>query len=523
MCLILLLDNDFKFNLRYMKNIFACFIGIFFCSTLFGQKIIYTEPDRDDSRDMKYEIIGKINGKFLVYKASQSTHYISVFDGEMKLLAKQKLDYLTDRVFNVDFVKYPDFAYLFYQYQKRNIIYCMAVKIDSDGKKIGEIMQLDTTDSREVQNNKIYSFVQSLDKQKIVFFKVNTTDSKVHYITSLLFDNNLTLSSKTSEAVLMANRNSYLTAFEVDNKGNFAFLNATSNSGNDNISKLSLIVKEPSVSTFKYYDIKKLENVFLDEVKVKADNVNNQYIITSFYSNKRRGDVQGVYVSIWDNINHKEKVATITAFDEEFRNDAKGDAAVKAAFNDYFLKDIISKKDGGFLAVAESEYTSSRGGNNLNRWDYFNSSPYYGSGGFYSMYSPSFSSYPWSRYGNSTGITRYYADNIAVVSFDSTGKIQWSNVVRKSQFDDDVDAFIGFGMFNAGNQLKFLFSLQEKGQRILNEQSLTPDGQIIRSSTLKGLDKGYDFMPKNAKQVAARQIIVPCMLRSFLCFAKIDY
>lgn len=522
MCLVLLLNNDFKFNFLFMKQLFFCLFGMIFCYSAFAQKIIYTEPDRDDARDMKYEVIGKINGKFLVYKASQNTHYISVFDGDMKLLNKQKLDYLTDRVFNVDFVKYPDFAYLFYQYQKRNIIYCMAAKIDADGKKIGEIIQLDTTDSREVQNNQIYSFVQSADKQKIVFFKINTIDSKIHYITTLLFDNNLSLMNKSSEAVVMANRNSYLTAFEVDNKGGFAFLNATSSSGNDNISKLMLITKEPNMP-FKYYDIKKLENVFLDEVKIKADNINNQYLLTSFYSNKRRGDVQGVYVSIWDNINHKEKISTITAFDDEFRSDAKGDAAVKAAFNDYFLKDIIAKKDGGFLATAECAYTSTRGGNNLNRWDYFNNSQGFGSGGFYSMNSPGFSTYPWSRYGTTTGITRYYADNVVVISFDSIGKIQWSNVVRKSQFDDDVDAFIGFGMFNAGNQLKVLFNVLERGQRILNEQSITPDGQIIRSSTLKGLDKGYDFMPRNAKQVAARQIIVPCMLRTFLCFAKIDY
>jgi hypothetical protein len=494
-----------------------------FCSFLLGQKIIYSEPDRDDAREMKYEIIGKINGNFLVYKASQSTHYISVFDGEMKLVNKQKLDYLTDRVFNVDFVKYPDFAYLFYQYQKRNIIYCMAAKIDADGKKLGEVIQLDTTNSREVQSNKIYSFVQSADKQKIAFFKINTVDSRVHYITTLLFDNNLTLINKSSEAVAMANRNSYLTAFEVDNKGNFAFLNATSSSGNDNISKLVLITKESSETTFKYNDIKKIENVFLDEVKIKADNINNQYILTSFYSNKRRGDVQGVYVSIWDNINHKEKISTTTPFDDEFRNNAKGDASIKAAFNDYFLKEMVAKKDGGFLAIAECEYTSTRGGNNLNRWDYYNTSPYYGNGSYYTLGSPGFNTYPWSRYGSSYSVTRYFADNIAVISFDSIGKIQWSNVVRKSQFDDDVDAYIGFGMFNAGNQLKFLFNTLERGQRILNEQSLTPEGQIIRSSTLKGLDKGYDFMPRNAKQVAARQIIVPCMLHSFLCFAKIDY
>ena len=133
MCLALLLSNDFKFNFLFMKKIFFCLIGMIFCYSTFAQKIIYTEPDRDDSRDMRYEVIGKINGKFLVYKASQNTHYISSFDGEMKLLGKKNLDFLTDRVFNVDFVKYPDFAYLFYQYQKRNIIYCMAAKIDADG------------------------------------------------------------------------------------------------------------------------------------------------------------------------------------------------------------------------------------------------------------------------------------------------------------------------------------------------------------------------------------------------------
>jgi hypothetical protein len=489
----------------------------------FAQKITYSEPDRDDSRDTKFEIIGKLNGKFLVYKSTSNAHYIYVFDAEMKLANKVKIDYLTERVFNVDFVKYPDFGYLFYQYQKRNIIYCMAAKIDADGNKIGEVIQLDTTDSREVQNNKIYSFVQSADKQKIAFFKVNTVSDKVHFITTILFDNNLTLINKSSEAIAMKERNSFLTSFELDNNGCFIFLKATSTNGSDNINKLTLITKELNQATCSYKEIKKPESIYLDEVKVKADNINQQYIITSLYSNKRRGDIQGMYVSLWGMKSKTEKTFSITAFGDEFRNDAKGDASIKAAFNDYFIKEIVATKDAGFLAITECEYTSSRGGNNLNRWDYLNNSPFNGPGSFYALGSPGFNSYPWSRFGNTFNVTRYYADNIAIVSFDSTGKIKWSNLVRKSQFDDDVDGFIGFGMFNAGSQLKFLFNVLERGQKILNEQSLTPEGEIIRSSTLRGLDKGYDFMPRNAKQVGAKQIIVPCMLRSFLCFAKIDY
>lgn len=507
-----------------MIKIFYTLITLLSIQFSFAQRIVYSEPDRDDLRNMSFDIIGKINGKILVYKTAHDNHFINLYDADMKLVDKFKIDYLSDRVFNVDFVAYADFAYMFYQYQKRNIIYCMAVKLDANGKKTGEALQLDTTDSREVQNNKIYSFTQSADKQKIQFFKINTSNEKQHIITALLFDKNLTLISKSTEAVPMRERNSFLSSFEVDNNGNFAFIKAVGTNGGDNINQLVLIRKDVDSSIFKYYNVALPDNIFLDDVKMKADNTNNRYIITSFYSNKRRGDVQGVYTGIWDNMLNKQKLAIAIAFDNEFRNDAKGDAGIKTAFNDFFIKDIIVKKDGGFLLTAECEYSTTRGNNNnFSRWDYLNNGSNFGSGGFYSFGSPSFSSSPWSRNGNFNNITRYFTDNIAIISVDTAVKMQWSNVIRKSQFDDATDGFIGYGMFNAGNQLKFLFNQQEKRQSILNEQSITPEGQIIRSSTLKNLDLNYEFMPRSAKQVASKQIIVPCMFRSFLCFAKIDY
>lgn len=491
----------------------------------FTQKITYTDPDRDDLSNLSFDIIGKMNGNILIYKTANNWHQISVYDADMKQIDKFKLDYLTDRVFNVDFVCYADYAYMFYQYQKRSIIYCMAVKLDANGKKVGDAIQLDTTDSREVQNNKIYSFVQSADKQKIQFFKINTTTDKAHTITTLLFDKNLTLIHKASEAVPMRERNGFLTAFEVNNNGRFAFIKAVGTNSNDNINQVVLITKEPAENRFSYHNISKQENLYLDEVKLKVDNTNNRYLITSFYSNKKRGDIQGMYVCVWDNATNTEKLATIIPFDDELRKDAKGDASLKTSFNDYYIRDIIVKKDGGFLLTSECQYTTTRGNSNntFNRWDYMNNYSGFNSGSsYYSFGNPGYYS-PWSRFGSSYSITRYYSDNVAILSFDSAAKMQWSNVIRKSQFDDNTESFIGFGMFNAGNQLKFLFNLSEKREYMLNEQSITPDGQIIRSSTLKGLDKGFEFMPRNAKQVGAKQIIVPCMLRSFLCFAKIEY
>ncbi len=489
-------------------------------SVSFSQKITYSVEDRDDTRDMRYEIVGRMNGNFLIYKASAITHYLCVFDQDMKQISKEKLDFITDRVFNIDFLQYQDFVYLFYQYQKRNIIYNMAVKVDATGKKLSEPMQLDTTDSREVQNNKIYQFVQSADKQKIMFFKINSYNEKKHIITTFLYNKDLTLLNKATEDVPMRERNTFLTCFELDNKGNFLFFKATGTVNNDNIVQLVLISKPSDSTTFKYINLKQLSNVFLDEIKMKADNATNKFIITSFYGTKRRGDIQGLYISVFDANTNTETVSTTTVFDGDFRNDAKGDLGVKQAFNDYFIKQIIPKKNGGFLLCAESEYTSSRGGDNYNRWDYMN--PYnMNTGGFYSFGASPY--YPWGRGYNSFNITRYFCDNVAIASLDSTGKIEWNNVIRKSQFDDNTDTYLSYGMFNAGNQLKFLFNQLERQELILTEQSVNPDGQITRSNTLKNLDKGYTFMPRHAKQVGAKQIIVPCMYHAFLCFAKIDY
>jgi hypothetical protein len=109
------------------------------------------------------------------------------------------------------------------------------------------------------------------------------------------------------------------------------------------------------------------------------------------------------------------------------------------------------------------------------------------------------------------------------MSFDKNGKPEWTNVITKEQFDDQSDDLISYQIMNTGGQLHVLFNNLEKRVQLLNDFSITPDGKVNHSPTLKNLDRGYEFMPKYAKQVSARQIIVPCLYRNFICFAKIDY
>jgi hypothetical protein len=492
------------------------YIILFFAVILFAnqainaQLISYSEPDREDARDMNFEIMGKMNGTFHVYKNYRDNHSITLFDNNMKQNEKVKLDFLPDRIFNADFLQYPDFYYMFYQYQKRNIVYCMVVKLDANAKKIGEPIQLDTTEINFSASNKIYTVLNSEDKQKLMVVKINSKNEKVHYLTSSLFNKDLALQTKAQIAIQMPDRNDILTEFQLDNDGDMVCIKTSGTGQNDNINKIVLLQQKTNAKTFTATDLN-VKGLYLDDVRIKVDNFNKHYLITSFGSKQRRGNIDGLYCYLFDKNSAKELINTNIVFTDELRGEAKSDGSLKMAFNDYFLRNIIMKKDGGFIIAAESVYTSSRGGAN-NRWDYYyyNNSPF----GYYN--------YPYNRYGSINNVVRYYADNVAILSIDSTGKMDWGNIIRKSQYDDNSDNFIGYGVMNTGGDLHFLFNNQEKRQMLLSDQSISPEGQVTRLPTFKNLDRGYDFMPRQSKQTGSKQIIIPCQYRNYICFAKVD-
>lgn len=488
--------------------------------TATAQRIVYSEPEKDDSRRLNFEIAGKINGNYLIYKNIRNRNWIVLLDNDMKQVGKEEQDYVpdNDRMINVDFFPYSDFCYMIYQYQKKNVVYCMGVKIDGSGKKVGDVMELDTSHIGFAADNKIYTVLSSEDKSKIEVFKVNSRNKKLYVMSTLLMNNKLEVQKKSRLYIQMEDRNEYLGDFYLDNDGDLVFSKFYRNN-NDNISSAFLAIKYAQADTLLLKPLN-IEKTMLDEIQIKIDNYNKRYLLTSFYYKERRGNIDGYYFYIWDKTTAQPVLETTYTIPDEIRKEARGDASIKMAFNDFFIKQIITRKDGGFIIGSESYYTTSRF-NNWNRWDYLYGSPYINSYNDY-YYSPYYNRFLWnSRSANQS--VRYHADNISVMSFDSKGTPEWNNVMGKSQFDDESDDMISFQLMNTGGQLHFLFNQQERRTNLLTDYSITPAGEMTRNPTLKNLDKGYDFLPKYGKQVSAHQIIIPCLYRNSVCFAKVEY
>ena len=503
-----------------MKRIYKfLFILLFHLPfSVFAQTVAISDFDREDTRDMNFEIIGKMNSNILVYKNIRSNHKISIFDKEMNTLETVKLDFVPDRTFNIDFVSYPDYFIMVYQFQKGNILHCMAVKMDANAQKMTEPVEIDTTRIPVMSDNKIYSTIYSEDRKKIVIFKIQTRYQKFN-VQSLLYDADMKLISKNRMLVDYNERKEGYDNFLVGNDGSFVFTYAKQSGNRDNYNALSLFIKSPQQETFSSRDID-LNEKYIDEVKLKIDNRNNRYLINTFYYKKNRGSIEGLFTCVSGKMADKQCASQFTEITDSLRYEAKSGGLLRFALDNFFIRQVVVKADGGFILAAEDHSTDTRGNNNnFNRYDYLYNPYSLNSGNYY--YNPYTGYYrPLNSFNNQS--TRYYYENILVLSVSKTGQVQWSNVLHKSQFDDEEENFMSFSTLTSGNEIHFLFNNDRKYQ-IISDQGIAADGTITRYPTLKSPQKGYEFMPSLSKQVGARQIIIPCAYRNNICFAKVDF
>ncbi len=494
---------------------------LFFClaTPLFtvAQTVTISDFEREDNRDMNFEIIGKLNNNILVYKNIRSKHKINIFDKDMNTQETVRLDFIPDRTFNIDFVAYPDYFYMIYQYQKGNILHCMAVKMDANAKRMAEPVEIDTTRIPVMSDNKIYSTIYSEDRQKIMIFKVQTRYQKFN-LQTLLFDNDMKLINKNRHVIDYNDRRESYDNFLLGNDGSLVFTYAKQSGNRDNSNTLGLILKAPLQNSFTYQDID-LKEKYVDEIKLKIDNRNNRYLINTFYYKKNRGSIEGLFTYVWDNTNAKTYASQFTELYDSLRYEAKASGMLRFAFDNFFIKHIVVKADGGFILAAEDFTSDTRGNNSFNRYDYLYNPYSLSSGSYY--YDPYRGYYrPLNR--NNTQSTRYYYENILVLSISKTGQLQWSKVIHKNQFDDNEDNFLSFSTFTSGSEINFLFNNDRKYQ-VVSNQGVSSTGIIKRYPTLKSTQKGYEFMPSLSKQVTANQVIIPCTYRNNICFAKIDF
>ncbi|MEP6712862.1 MAG: hypothetical protein ABJA37_10620 [Ferruginibacter sp.] len=503
-----------------MKRIFFLFTILYFAAITpaLCQQITYSEVIKEDSRKINFEILGNFGGNYLIYKNINRKHYITVYDREMQIVDNVKLDFISEKTFNLDFVSYPDYFFIIYQYQKKNIIYCDAAKMSSTGQLIGQIINLDTTKTNLFANNKIYYLTNSEDRQKILLYKMQPKNDEIS-LTTKLFNSSLQILDSTRNLYPFNDRKETYDDLQVGNDGTFLFAKETGNGRNDYTRKLEINYRKPNTPSFISNEIL-LDDKYIEDVKIKIDNLNNQYIVNSFSYKKNFGNIEGLFTVIINSNDFAVTKKAITLFDDSIRTRLSDKTNWRTAFNDFAFRNVILKKDGGFLLTTEEYFTQTRNTRWNSRDYYYN--PYNFTPGYYSFQRDYYGYYR-DPYRNSNQDIIYNYNDILIFSFDKDLRPQWNNIINKKTSDLESDNFLSFSTMNLGAEIHYLFLQKDKNKQLISDHALQPGGQIKRYPTIKTGESGYDFMPRLAKQVGARQVIVPCTLRNNIAFAKIDF
>jgi hypothetical protein len=314
---------------------YAVFLTLIFFQATQAQKIVYSQPEKEDFNRFKFDVITKRDGKILVFKAlyygnpfhgqpsaSPRQSYsnpdplrdndspipgpdnsieggsLCIYDSSMHITTERTLP-LPRAISGVHFLVYDDFFYIFYQYLVHHTIYCMAAKVGMDGDFIGSPIKMDSTTILDIHyESQIYSVINSEDKQNILLFCINV-HSEPTRIKSILFDKDLHPRRITSLPLTME-ASEYLSEFHVDNEGNFIFIGMNGKAKPHDEMQAALFVVQPGHSDRLYSTYIIPSSISVDNVHLLVDNRNKRYILSSFYSQRPEADIKGLFCLVRD-------------------------------------------------------------------------------------------------------------------------------------------------------------------------------------------------------------------------------
>jgi len=498
-----------------MKSIFIITIFCFFLQILQAQTIQYSDLNKQDNTNIFFEILGKSNNNLLIYKNISREHFIAKYDDNMRLIETLPLDFLPPKTFNVDFIKFPKQLVGIYQYQKNNIVYCMGFSIRTDSFTISTPTILDTSNIGYFDDNKIYTTCNSEDKNQILIYKRHFKND-IFTIVAKRYNAQLAIQDSFRLALPHQNKKEAFGDLFTDNQGRVVFTKESRKHADDDINKLTFYIKYPHSDSILQFDIP-LGNHFIKSPVVKADNLNNRFVLAGFCLSDEKGKVDKMYSATFMSDStmmilpqfHDLPPAVITNFNKAHQSDDQLDNLTPQS--------LILKKNGGFILIAEDYYTETNygndrwGRNNYNDFSWLSSTDYY-------IYQP-FRSYQNYRYANK----RYYYNDIIILSVDSAMQFSWNAVIPKTQYDVENDNYLSYANLNTGGSLHFLFIEKDRQKDIVSNHGLNADGTIKRYPTLRSNEKNVEFMPKLGKQVASNTMIMPFTYLNKLGFAKIDF
>lgn len=470
-----------------------------FSLTALSQEVVYSDYESFDFRTGDFAVIGKTGDFVYTYHASCNNYYLDAYNQDMKKEAIVLLDFLPAKIQNTRFINYPDKIIMLYQVYERTELFQYAVLLDHTGRlQKGPLKITSMKTGLFGSSSKQFYDAVSDNKEKIFVYKLEEK-GPVLRLNGIWLDDKLTVTARGAAQFSTENDLTFSEGI-LQNNGSFFLPVYTPVGSRGYMDRLWILQLAEGGRSF-YAAEMPLNDLFATKIYMKEDPYRNRIYTGGFYSHRKNGDYDGVLYAYYDIQDSSFQNHKMIAFSNELRA-ATGERSARKAFNDYLPRHMIIKKDGGFVLISEQFYVTTQ-----------NYNP--GFGGYYSFY-----------YGPMTSqlIREYNYNDIFAISYDGDGNDQWHAFVRKSQYSqEDGGVFSSFAMVNTGGALGFLFNDYNTTQSRIQFAALDAGGNIDMLSLAAGTRDDPDWIPRAGKQVGLREMIVPCLRKKQICFAKIIF
>ena len=485
--------------MEYIKRMLSVLLLIISASLTNAQEVLYSPYDKFDFRNGEYAVVGMAGNYLYTYRNSEDGPLLESFDDSMNKVATVALDFFPAKIYQAKFIATHDRIIALYQALESNKVVQYAALLDDKARLKSKPVELGSvkTGIFGAMKNYFYSAV-SEDKKTILIYALNDKNGTIEFDCKWLDDSLKLL--KRSHASFAANK--MLTSGDVNvaNDGTVYMTAYTTTGAQNYADQFWILSLTPGDTKFGEHHMQ-LENKYAASGYIKIDNANKKVYFGGYYSTKKNGSFEGIIFSVYNAGAGNYQNMRFIPFDDELNN-AAGARNRGHAFDNYMVRQLIVKNDGGFVMVAEVNYVTTRS----------NFAP--GMGYYSSFYSPY----------NSTMVKEYHYNDIMSISYNKEGVREWSSIIPKDQYSqEDGGVFSSYLLLNSGGSLAFLYNDFNSKHSRIQLATLDADGKTnINSFTAEGNDYP-DWLPRAGKQVASRILIVPCLHKRQICFAKVVF
>ncbi len=445
---------------------------VYLVSDISAQEVIVSK-NIDVKKAYFYDIVGLLGDKYILLKDENSRYFMEVYNDDLTYHKSQELLTRYSKPLVYGIVGYDSNFNIFYEFDDEDKQKFIGInKYNNEGRIIDSLNILNS-----FNNSKDFRFISSDSHRTSLIFRFSDSGICDFYMIS---NNNLSLLWE-KHIKLKRNIKRDMQLVIINDIGDLVIVSKTESSifskGNSHFD-INTINKE----TIKKRKVSFKRKIDIASMDVSFNFVDNKTIdFYGFYSE----DVEKILGIVQYSMNFNSDVDgqfNLIPFEDKVINSFRQKKySEKRSIKNLKLKEVVRRKDNGFILIGEIEREFSRRAprNRLNSGI------------------------------NSRGWKDFHHLDIVVISYSKDGNVDWINYLRKNQYTQDENlVYSSFFTLKSQNTLRFIFNDNVKNNTIITCYKVDNLGNKNRNTVFNTEDNSLKLRFIDAVQTKYNEVIV---------------